>query len=38
MFFAKILNMKAMSGEFQHVLVIADIGKKKIRNVVRDMY
>ena len=27
--------MKAISGEVQHALVIADIYKKKIRNVVR---
>ena len=28
-------NMKAISGEYQHALMIADIDKKKIRNVVR---
>ena len=27
-------NVKAISGEFQHALVIADINKKKIKNVV----
>ena len=27
--------MKAVIGEFQHALVIADIDRKKIRNVVR---
>ena len=27
--------MKEISGEFQHVLVIADIDKRKIRKVVR---
>ena len=28
-------NVKAIHGEIQHALVIADIGKKKIRDVVR---
>ena len=27
--------MKTIPGEFQHALVIADIDKRKIRNVVR---
>ena len=27
--------MKAIHGEFQHALVVADIDKRKIRNVVR---
>ena len=30
-----IQNVKTIPGEFQHVLVITDIGKKKIRKVVR---
>ena len=30
-----IQNMKALPGEFQHALVIADIDKRKIRKVVR---
>ena len=30
-----IQNMKAIHGEFQHALVIADIDKRKIRKVVR---
>ena len=30
-----IQNMKAIHGEIQHALVIADIDKKKIRKVVR---
>ena len=30
-----IQNVKAIPGEFQHALVIADIDKKKIRKVVR---
>ena len=30
-----IQNMKAIPGEFQHSLVVADIDKKKIRNVIR---
>ena len=30
-----IQNVKAIPGEFQHALVIADIDGKKIRNVVR---
>ena len=28
-------NAKAILGEFHHTLVVADIDKKKIRNVVR---
>ena len=28
-------NVKAIPGEFQHTLVIADIHKRKIRKVVR---
>ena len=28
-------NAKAIPGKFQHALVIADIDKRKIRNVVR---
>ena len=28
-------NVKAIPGEFQHALVVADINKKKIINVVR---
>ena len=28
-------NVKAIPGEFQHALVIVDIGKKKIRKVVK---
>ena len=28
-------NVKAIPGEFQHALVIADVDKKIIRNVVR---
>ena len=31
-------NMKAIPGEFQHALVAADIGMKKIRNVVRKTF
>ena len=30
-----IKNVTAKPGEFQHALVIADIDKKKIKNVVR---
>ena len=30
-----IQNVKAIHGEFQHALVIADIDKRKIRKVVR---
>ena len=30
-----IRNVKAIPGEFQHALVIADIDKRKIRKVVR---
>ena len=30
-----IQNVKAIPGEFQHLLVVADIDKKKISNVVR---
>ena len=30
--------MKAIPGEYQHALVIADIDKKKIRKVVRKTY
>ena len=30
-----IQNVKAIPGEFQHALVIADIDKRKIRKVVR---
>ena len=30
-----IQNEKAIPGEFQHALVMADIDKRKIRNVVR---
>ena len=30
-----IQNVKAIPGEFQHALVIADIAKKKIRKLVR---
>ena len=30
-----IQNVKAISGEVQHVLVVADIDKKKIMNVVK---
>ena len=30
-----IKNVMAIRGEFQHALVIADIDKKKIDNVVR---
>ena len=28
-------DVKAIAGEFQHALVVADIDKKKISNVVR---
>ena len=28
-------NVKAIPGEYQHALVVADIDKRKIRNVVR---
>ena len=31
-------NVKAISLEFQHALVVADIDKRKIRNVVRNTY
>ena len=30
-----IQNVKAIPGEFQHALLIADIDKKKIRKVVK---
>ena len=30
-----VKNVKAIPGEFQHALVIADIDKKEIRKVVR---
>ena len=30
-----IQNVKAITGEFQHALVITDIDKRKIRKVVR---
>ena len=30
-----IKNVKAIPGEFQHALVMADIDKRKIRKVVR---
>ena len=33
-----IQNVKAIPEEFQHVLVIADIDKRKIRKVVRKTY
>ena len=29
--------MKAIPGDYQHALVVADIDRKKIRNVVRKM-
>ena len=28
-------NVKAILGEFQHALVVGDIGRKKIRNAIR---
>ena len=28
-------NVKAILGEFQHAFMVGDIGRKKIRNVVR---
>ena len=28
-------NVKAIPGEIQHLLVVADVDKRKIRNVVR---
>ena len=31
-------NVKAMPGKLQHVLVVAEIDKKKIRNVMRKTY
>ena len=31
-----IRNVKTIPGEFQHALVIADIDKRKIRNVVSE--
>ena len=31
-------NVKAIPGEFHHGLVVADIGKKKVRNLVRKTY
>ena len=30
-----IQNVKAIPGEYQHSLVVADIDKKKVRNVFR---
>ena len=30
-----IQNLKAIPGEFQHVLVIADVDKRKIRKIER---
>ena len=31
-------NVKSIPEEFQHVLLVADIDRKKIRNVVRKTY
>ena len=31
-------NVKSLPGKFQHALAVADIDKKKIRNVVRKTY
>ena len=33
-----IQNAKAIHGEFQHALMVADIDKKKIRNVIRKTF
>ena len=33
-----IQNVKEISGEFQHALIIADIDKKKIRKAARKTY
>ena len=32
-----IQNVKVVAGEFQHALVLSDIDKSKISNVVRDI-
>ena len=34
-YFVLMKNVKAIPWEFQHALMVADIDKKKIRNVVR---
>ena len=35
---AVLLNVKAILGELKHVLMVADIDKKKVRVVVRKTY